>query len=68
MTRPIRSSYCGEGGCVHVQLVGEQVLVMADPTARQALAFTLDEWDVFTAGVRNGEFDVETLRRQEAIT
>lgn len=58
---PKVSSFCAVGGCVHVQLVGDQVLVMAEPAARTALVFSREEWTAFLAGVRNGEFDLDAL-------
>lgn len=57
--RWVKASECGESShCVEVADGGTAVQV------RQSLApdgpvltFTRDEWDVFTAGVKNGDFD-----------
>lgn len=63
---PRRSSHCAGGACVHVQLVGDQVLVMASPDSREALVFSHDEWDAFLAGVHNGEFTTKALRQESS--
>lgn len=49
---------CETGGCVQVGTLGESVLVRgsADP---EGIYITLsrDEWRVFVAGVKDGDFD-----------
>jgi hypothetical protein len=60
-----KSSACnGASACVEVQTLPDGSVLMRDgkdpdgPT----LAFTRSEWAAFTAGVREGEFDVDVLR------
>jgi Domain of unknown function (DUF397) len=47
------------GNCVEVaDLPGGEIGVRnSRDSAGSVLAFTLDEWDAFLGGVRNGEFD-----------
>lgn len=53
-----KSSASGDGACVEVALLGDEVL-MRDSKAPDAgiLRFNGPEWDAFLAGVRGGEFD-----------
>jgi len=52
-----RSSRCESNGCVEVMLDPAQVWV-SGTDEWQILKFTADEWRVFVAGVKAGEFDV----------
>jgi hypothetical protein len=53
-----RSSFCNAGGCVEVAEVGsEQILVRGTGAPNLIpLAFSADQWAVFVAAVKNGEF------------
>jgi hypothetical protein len=53
------SSYCSYGNCVEVGRSADGVVLVRDTKdrAQQALAFTDEEWAVFVAGVKAGEFD-----------
>lgn len=53
-----RSSSCESSGCVEVA-VGDEVWVRDSKLgdASPVLNFTRAEWDAFTAGVRDGQFD-----------
>lgn len=51
-----KSSFCTESLCVEVQL-GSTTVVMRDPSGSTCV-YTEEEWQAFTAGVRNGEFDL----------
>ncbi|WP_330232044.1 DUF397 domain-containing protein [Nocardia sp. NBC_00508] len=55
-----KSSYSGsQGDCVEVAWLAEGGVGLRDsknPTG-PALVFTLGEWEAFTAGVNNGEFN-----------
>ena len=54
------SSFCNFGNCVEVGRTPEGAVLVRDTKdrARQALAFTDQEWDAFVAGVKAGEFDL----------
>lgn len=49
----------GQTDCVEVAWLSEYLVGVRDSKnpAAPALAFTLEEWDVFTTGVRGGRFD-----------
>jgi hypothetical protein len=49
----------GDGACVEVAETGDLIAVRdsKDP-AGPNLVFTAPEWEAFTAGVRDGEFDL----------
>jgi hypothetical protein len=52
----VTSSYCAEGTCVAVAAGPEEVQVRDSKDADgPVLRFTREEWDAFTAGIRNGE-------------
>lgn len=52
------SKFCESGACVEVGTLGESVLIRnaADPDALH-VTLTRDEWRVFLAGVKDGDFD-----------
>lgn len=52
-----RSSFCTNGSCVEVALLGDQV-AMRDSKDKDGptLAFTQTEWAAFLSGVKNDEF------------
>jgi hypothetical protein len=54
-----RSSYCSSGGCVEVGRLADGGVAVRDAKnpEQPALLFTGQEWSVFVAGVRAGEFD-----------
>jgi hypothetical protein len=57
----LKSSYCGSGACVEVDLTSAapDVLVRdSKDLSIPALRFTADEWAAFVAGVKAGELDV----------
>lgn len=54
-----RSSRCDTGACVevaHGPYMGE-VLIRTTNRPGRAIVLTPDEWDVFKAGIRDGDFD-----------
>ncbi|SMD26211.1 DUF397 domain-containing protein [Kibdelosporangium aridum] len=53
------SSFCQPGSCVEVKITPAGVLVRDSKVdAGPVLVFTDEEWIVFIAGVRAGEFDI----------
>ena len=52
------SKLCDSGACVEIGTLGESVLVRnsADPDGKH-VTLTQDEWEVFVAGVKDGDFD-----------
>ena len=56
-----KSSYSGNGGATCVEVADLPGIVAVrdskDPDGPK-LAFTADEWAAFTAGVKDGEFDL----------
>jgi hypothetical protein len=59
-----KSTFSQHNGCVEVAHIHEHVAVRdsKDPSG-PILTFTHTEWTAFTAGVRNGEFDLPTSDR-----
>ncbi|MEK6463813.1 DUF397 domain-containing protein [Pseudonocardia alni] len=58
------SDLCHAGGCVGVAVADEGVMVRSTAVEDGPVAvFTREEWDVFLAGVRQGEFDYDDLTR-----
>lgn len=55
------SSFCDYGQCGVVK--NQEAIVVQDTknTKGKPLSFTYDEWKAFVTGVKNGEFDVESL-------
>lgn len=54
-----RSAACMGGDCVEVQVQpNASVLVRDSKSPNTILSFTGAEWEAFTQGVRNGEFDI----------
>jgi hypothetical protein len=53
-----KSSLCSDTACVEV-FMGNAVLVRNSTAPETAIAFSEDEWRVFVAAIRLGEFDVE---------
>lgn len=59
MTTWRKASRCGSAACVEVALTPEGVAVRDGKAPhRGALYFTAEEWRVFLAAAREGEFDV----------
>ena len=54
--RPVR---CTVNGCVEARLIGDQVTVRSshDPDG-PSVSYHRDEWSVFIAAVKAGEFDI----------
>jgi hypothetical protein len=53
-----RSTACSAGNCVEVASDGGRILVRDSKNPQIApMVFTRDEWAVFAAGVREGDFD-----------
>ena len=55
-----KSSFSGPlPTCVEVKQVGDDVAIRNSRNRRgNEILFTADEWSAFTAGVKNGEFDI----------
>ena len=53
-----RARMCGSNACVEVAKIDDHYLIRdsKDPD-RPALWFTSQEWEVFVAGVRDGDFN-----------
>jgi predicted secreted Zn-dependent protease len=52
-----RSSECTDSSCVEVAMDGELVFLRNSTRSEGvALRFTREEWEVFVAGIRRGEF------------
>lgn len=55
-----RSSHCASGACVEVRVLGADAGVLVRDSKQVGgpiLAFDVDEWRSFLAGVRGAEFD-----------
>jgi predicted secreted Zn-dependent protease len=53
-----RSGFCANSGCVEVGMKGSQVVVRDSKLlSSPVLAYTVDEWRAFVAGVKAGHFD-----------
>ncbi|MDN5858890.1 MAG: DUF397 domain-containing protein [Pseudonocardia sp.] len=57
------SSYCYSGGCVAVARLDESTIAVRDTKLSDGpeLRFTIDEWQAFLSGARDGEFDPSAL-------
>lgn len=55
----IKSSYCNTSTCVEV-MIEENTVAVRDSKNRAlpALVYSLDEWQQFVAGVKDGQFDL----------
>jgi hypothetical protein len=53
-----KASLCEAASCVEVSM-GEIILVRNSDAPGTTIAFSQDEWRVFTEAVRLGEFEVE---------
>lgn len=63
-----RSSFCnGNSACVEVAPLADGNVALKDSKEADGpvLVFTPSEWEAFTAGVRDGEFDLSALARSE---
>ncbi|MER6574665.1 DUF397 domain-containing protein [Nonomuraea sp. NPDC001023] len=59
-----KSSFCnGASSCVEVAPLGDGNVALRDSKVQDGpvLVFTPSEWAAFTAGVRDGEFDLDSL-------
>lgn len=53
-----RATACADGACVEVAFTGDRVLVRDSKQPDGApMVITPEEWEAFTLGVLNGEFD-----------
>lgn len=57
--RPVScfASQCDGGACVEVAVSGEGVILRSSQNPDTTLQMTMDEWRVFVAGVKGGDFD-----------
>lgn len=53
-----KASICGLGACAEASVGSEKVLVRHSVNPEVVLSFTPEEWRVFVAGVKAGEFDL----------
>jgi len=54
-----RASRCGGSGCVEVAISGAEIAVRdAKRSDSPVLTYSAEEWRVFIAGVKDGEFDL----------
>ncbi|MFG3438008.1 DUF397 domain-containing protein [Nonomuraea sp. NPDC047897] len=63
-----RSSFCnGNSACVEVAPLADGNVALKDSKDEDGpvLVFTPSEWEAFTAGVRDGEFDLSALAGRE---
>jgi hypothetical protein len=59
-----KSSFCGGGACVEVGFIDGNIAVRDSKSpARPPHLYTADEWQEFVAGVKNGEFDLNSIPR-----
>lgn len=59
-----KSRFCnGSSACVEVASLNDGNIALRDSKQEDGpvLVFTPSEWDAFTAGVRDGEFDLTAL-------
>jgi hypothetical protein len=52
-----RARACESTACAEVRRDGDRVLVRSSLDPKAVVAFTADEWSVFSAGVAAGDFD-----------
>jgi uncharacterized protein DUF397 len=59
-----KSSFSGATACVEVMLLDDGMIGLRDSkdVLKPPHFFTLQEWEAFLAGVRNGEFDLNPPR------
>jgi hypothetical protein len=64
------STYCAPKTCVAVAMLGGDEIAVRDEKVPDGpvLIFTADEWDAFIAGVKDGQFDRQTLESELAST
>ncbi|RLK61188.1 DUF397 domain-containing protein [Actinokineospora cianjurensis] len=55
-----QSTFCSTGGCVQVAVLADGTVSLRDSKnlTIPAHTYTAEEWVAFTAGVKNGEFDL----------
>ncbi|MCO8273363.1 DUF397 domain-containing protein [Actinoplanes sp. TRM 88003] len=51
-----KTKRCTSGNCVEVALTGSHVLVRNSTSPDDVLSFTVEEWEAFVGGVKEGEF------------
>ncbi len=52
-----RSRFCSNSACLEVAREGGMILLKASSTPNAAVKITLDEFKVFLAGAKAGDFD-----------
>ncbi len=57
----VKSSFSGTRRCVGVAIEKEKVVVTNTKTKHSIVEFTFDEWEAFLKGVKNDEFEIESL-------
>ena len=57
-----KSSFSEPRRCVGVAYEDERILVTNTQTKQAIVEFTIEEWKAFLKGVKNGEFEIESLR------
>ncbi|NUP24999.1 MAG: DUF397 domain-containing protein [Streptomyces sp.] len=60
-----KSTFCnGASACVEVAPLADGKVALRDSKEQDGpvLVFTPEEWQAFTAGVRDGEFDLSALK------
>jgi hypothetical protein len=53
-----KGSLCSDAACVEVSM-GPDILIRNSAAPETAIAFSQEEWRVFVAAIRSGEFDVD---------
>jgi Domain of unknown function (DUF397) len=62
-----KSSYSSSSGCVEVALIDDHIAVRNSKNrSGPVVLFTRHEWEVFVAGVQDGEFSLPPAEVREA--
>lgn len=59
----MKSSKCESAHCVEVVLDNDEQVVVIDTDGNEAV-YTMEEWEAFIVGVKNGDFDPDKLRTE----
>ena len=60
--RPAVDSFCGNGGCVEVDILEHSVRVWdTKDRSLDCLRFTRQEWEAFVLRVKHGRYDMRPL-------
>jgi hypothetical protein len=60
---PRTSSFCSGGDCVEVERLADVIVLTTTRGRGRYVLCTLDEWQAFIEGVKDGEFDPAQLLR-----